>query len=118
MRRGRYRNGTKIQGGWTIFGIGATSCTRTPESEDFWQTVSPFHVTSVSSLPAFLGVVWFLFGLLGLFGSFAGSDVDAFLNSASMDMTATVSSNAALEQKRLSVHFVFSSRRGKCKNQT
>ena len=30
----------------------------------------------------------------------AGSYVDAFLISASMDMTATVSSNAALEQKK------------------
>ncbi len=36
----------------------------------------------------------------------ASSDVDAFLNSASMDMTATVSSNAALEQKIIREQFV------------
>ena len=35
----------------------------------FWQTVSPFHVTSVSSLPAFLGVVWFCLGVVFLFVS-------------------------------------------------
>ena len=36
----------------------------------FWQTVSPFHVTFVSWLPAFLGVVWFGLGVVFLFVSY------------------------------------------------
>ena len=44
------------------------------------------------------GVFVCVFGLLAFY---AGSMVDAFLNRASMDMTATVSSNAALGKKKL-----------------
>ena len=50
-----------LQGNWIYFGIGAC-WTRTSESEDFfWQIVSPFHVTPVTSLPTSLFgccVVW------------------------------------------------------------
>ena len=65
-----------------------------------WQTVSPFHVTFVHLLPALSwgGFVWFV--LCVCLFVIAGSYVDAFLSRARMDMTATVQSNAALEQKQ------------------
>ena len=64
-----------------------------------WQAVSLFHVTSVTSAPwnfsrGGLLVGWLLFFVCFHLGSFSWR----FLTSSSRGMTATVSSNAALEK--------------------
>ena len=80
-------------------------------SRTFWQVVSLFHVTFVN-LPPLIFVLWVLvfvgFGLLfGVLCLLSGAGyVDSFLISSSRDMTATVSSNAALEKKMTANCFV------------
>ena len=95
MRRGRYNDGPIIQGDVLILALELCPEQEHLRAMTLWQTVSPFHVTFVYLLPALFWGELFRFCVC-LFVT-AGSYVDAFLNRASMDMTATVSSNAASE---------------------
>ena len=108
MRRARYHDGLKLQGDWIYLALELL-----PEQEQLRVrtlladrfTVSR-HACLLAACFLVVVVLFCLCFVCFLFVSFAGSYVDAFLNSASMDMTATVSSNAALGKKFL-VLFLF-----------